>query len=133
MDVTIQKFLCPHCSRILVLKTPIDDDIECKCGRIMNMIVKESNIGKMIKKRLYEARILKDTPYFTIEAFRDSPEAELCEELKVATIRKYGDLAIGDRVRMSECVFNKIKGAIERYSRIILNEVQAAKDRKSVV
>ena len=88
----INKFYCFRCETITLSKS---DKATCKCGAQVNKIMRPASIGKLIKLDIYEEKMLKGTPYKTIEEFRKTEDAANCEELKRRMFRKYGDMAVG--------------------------------------
>jgi hypothetical protein len=109
-DLT-NRFYCRGCNVTYVSKS---DTAQCSCGKNMGRILRESNIGKAIKIQRYSDVMTHNTEFFDVNKMTKMLGAEVME-MKTAMLRKYGDLAINDRVRISKCVADKIISAIEKY------------------
>lgn len=105
------RFYCRGCNVTYVSKS---DSAKCSCGKSMSRILRESNIGKSIKAQRYSDVMTHGTKFFDVNKMTKMLGADMME-MKTAMLRKYGDLAINDRVRISKCVAEKIIIAIEKY------------------
>jgi len=115
----INKFYCFKCQTIVLSKS---DTATCRCGLEVNKIMRPASIGKLIKLDIYEEKILNGTPYRSIDEFRKTDDAANCEDLKRKMMRKYGDLAISDSVRLNEGIANRIADSISRFTDKKLSE-----------
>lgn len=112
------RFYCLGCNVTYVSKS---DAAKCSCGKSMSRILRESNIGKSVKAQRYEETMIKGTEFFNISNMRKVLNPDMME-MKIAMLRKYGDLAIGDKVRIGKGVGEKIVSAIEKYGPQKLDE-----------
>jgi hypothetical protein len=115
-----KKYYCPVCNVVHVLKD-LTGDMKCSCGTVLTPVLKKINMGKVVKLATYSHHMLKDTHYFSLGEMRKVLNEEQ-ELMKVSMLRKYGDLAIGDSVRIGKYTGEKIVGAIEKYGPTKLDE-----------
>lgn len=111
--VGVKKFHCSDCNVVHVVKTN-SDTAKCRCGATMGRVLQEANIGKAIKHQHYSEILTKGTEFFTLHDMRKVVNSDQ-ESMRVSMLRKYGDLAINDKVRVSKCIAERITKAIEKY------------------